>query len=632
MDKVKMQSMDITADNIEKIGALFPEAVTEVKKDGKVTKAIDFDVLKNLLIAGNTEIAEGRKERYEFNWPEKKKHARLANQPITSTLRPMREDSVDFDTTENLYIEGDNLEVLKLLQNGYAGRIKMIYIDPPYNTGNDFVYNDDFKASEQNFKEANSYYDEDGNVIADANTTSNGRFHTDWLNMMYPRLKLAKNLLSDDGVIFISIDDNEVENLRKICDEIFGINNFISQMVWKNKYGAGGGTSKIANIHEYILIYSKNELDSIYCELSEELQAQYKNKDEYFSIRGGYVTQPMATTSKGERVNLMYEIVHNGEIIKPPKGGRWIWSKEKFDKAYAENKIVINKIKNGYSVRFKQYLRDDDGNLRKGTQMSLISNIYNQEGSKEFSEIMDDKRIFGFPKPINLLKQFFKWEINNNNNGDMIVLDFFSGSATTAHAVMQLNAEDNGNRKFIMVQLPEKTDEKSEAHKAGYKNICEIGKERIRRAGKKIKDENPLTTTDLDTGFRVLRLDSSNMKEVFYKPEEFTQENIALFADNVKADRTDEDLLFQTMLSHKIELSVKIEELTLAGKKAFSVDDGYLIACFDKDITIDTIEAIAKRKPVYAVVRDDSFNGDSTAENFEQIFRQFSPDTVRKVI
>ena len=632
MDKVKMQSMDITADNIEKIGALFPEAVTEVKKDGKVTKAIDFDVLKNLLIAGNTEIAEGRKERYEFNWPEKKKHARLANQPTTSTLRPVREDSVDFDTTENLYIEGDNLEVLKLLQNGYAGRIKMIYIYPRYNTGNDFVYNDDFKASEQNFKEANSYYDEDGNVIADANTTSNGRFHTDWLNMMYPRLKLAKNLLSDDGVIFISIDDNEVENLRKICDEIFGINNFISQMVWKNKYGAGGGTSKIANIHEYILIYSKNELDSIYCELSEELQAQYKNKDEYFSIRGGYVTQPMATTSKGERVNLMYEIVHNGEIIKPPKGGRWIWSKEKFDKAYAENKIVINKIKNGYSVRFKQYLRDDDGNLRKGTQMSLISNIYNQEGSKEFSEIMDDKRIFGFPKPINLLKQFFKWEINNNNNGDMIVLDFFSGSATTAHAVMQLNAEDNGHRKFIMVQLPEKTDEKSEAHKAGYKNICEIGKERIRRAGKKIKEESPLTTVDLDTGFRVLRLDSSNMKEVFYKPEEFTQENIALFADNVKADRTDEDLLFQTMLSHKIELSVKIEELTLAGKKAFSVDDGYLIACFDKDITIDTIEAIAKRKPVYAVVRDDSFNGDSTAENFEQIFRQFSPDTVRKVI
>lgn len=624
--------MDITADNIEKIGALFPEAVTEVKKDGKVTKAIDFDVLKNLLIAGNTEIAEGRKERYEFNWPEKKKHARLANQPTTSTLRPVREDSVDFDTTENLYIEGDNLEVLKLLQNGYAGRIKMIYIDPPYNTGNDFVYNDDFKASEQNFKEANSYYDEDGNVIADANTTSNGRFHTDWLNMIYPRLKLAKNLLSDDGVIFISIDDNEVENLRKICDEIFGINNFISQMVWKNKYGAGGGTSKIANIHEYILIYSKNELDSIYCELSEELQAQYKNKDEYFSIRGGYVTQPMATTSKGERVNLMYEIVHNGEIIKPPKGGRWIWSKEKFDKAYAENKIVINKIKNGYSVRFKQYLRDDDGNLRKGTQMSLISNIYNQEGSKEFSEIMDDKRIFGFPKPINLLKQFFKWEINNNNNGDMIVLDFFSGSATTAHAVMQLNAEDNGNRKFIMVQLPEKTAEKSEAYKAGYKNICEIGKERIRRAGKKIKDENPLTTTDLDTGFRVLRLDSSNMKDVFYKPEEFDQENIALFADNVKADRTDEDLLFQTMLSHKIELSVKIEELTLAGKKAFSVDDGYLIACFDKDITIDTIEAIAKRKPVYAVVRDASFNGDSTAENFEQIFRQFSPDTVRKVI
>ena len=656
MDKVKMQSMDITADNIEKIGALFPEAVTEVKKDGKVTKAIDFDVLKNLLIAGNTEIAEGRKERYEFNWPEKKKHARLANQPTTSTLRPVREDSVDFDTTENLYIEGDNLEVLKLLQNGYAGRIKMIYIDPPYNTGNDFVYNDDFKAIEQNFKEANSYYDEDGNVIADANTTSNGRFHTDWLNMMYPRLKLAKNLLSDDGVIFISIGQNENANLSNVCNEIFSEANKIAQISRVMKSGSAKGQFFSPNV-EYIFVYAKNilNLTGFRQPLSEEIINKLYTSIESSGIRKGEKYRPFGLyqASLDARPNQRYYIeAPDGELLIPPgdtfpyeeKDGAmvspnsndkvWRWSKERYIEEKLKGNIefkksdgvLLNSRKESarWNVYTKLWLneRQEEGMV----PVDLITKWENRISKKELKDINIP---FDFAKPIELIKFIFSIIPENK---DAIVLDFFSGSATTAHAVMQLNAEDNGHRKFIMVQLPEKTAEKSEAYKAGYKNICEIGKERIRRAGKKIKDENPLTTTDLDTGFRVLRLDSSNMKEVFYKPEEFDQENIALFADNVKADRTDEDLLFQTMLSHKIELSVKIEELTLAGKKAFSVDDGYLIACFDKDITIDTIEAIAKRKPVYAVVRDASFNGDSTAENFEQIFRQFSPDTVRKVI
>ena len=400
--------------------------------------------------------------------------------------------------------------------------------------------------------------------------------------------------------------------------------------MWKNKYGAGGGTNSVASVNEYILVYSRSPLESITCSLSDELAASYSQKDEKFSYRGGYVTQPLASTSKGARANLMYTIFHDGAEIKPPTGGRWIWSKEKFEKAYNNNEIVINKTSTGYSVRFKQYLFDESGIKRRGTQLSLIADVFNQEGSKEFGELFGDKRIFDFPKPTKLIRKLLDLEINNESNEKSVVLDFFSGSATTAHAVMKLNAEDGGNRKFIMVQLPEATDEKSEAYKAGYKNICEIGKERIRRAGKKIKEESPLTTQDLDTGFRVLKLDFSNMQDVYYTPADFNERD--LFEDNIKEGRTDEDLLFQAMIELGIELSAKIEKKEIAGKTVWNVSDGYLLACFDENVNETTITEIAKQHPYYFVMRDSSLANDQVADNFEQIFEHYSKDTIRRIL
>ena len=635
MDNLKMHSLDGVQRNIELIGKLFPNAITEVKRNGKVEHAIDFDVLRQEL---SDSIVEGREERYQFTWPDKKKAMLAANAPITATLRPVVTDSVGKDGTpggfdsENLYIEGDNLEVLKLLQETYLGKVKMIYIDPPYNTGNDFVYEDDFAQRTEDYMGNSGQYDEEGNRMV-TNTESNGRFHTDWLNMIYPRLKLAKDLLADDGLIFISIDNNEIENLRKICDEVFGESNCVSQLVWKNKYGAGGGTNGVAYIHEYILVYSKKGIESITCDLSDELISAYNKQDEKYAERGGYLTQPLASTSKGVRANLMYPIYHNGVEIHPPKGGRWIWSKEKFDRAYANNEVVINQTKDGWSVRFKQYLRDEEGTMRKGTQLSMITNVFNQDGTKEFSNLIGDKRIFDFPKPTKLISQLLKLEINGASNKDAIILDFFSGSASTASSVMQLNAEDGGHRKFIMVQLPEKTDEKSEAYKAGYKNICEIGKERIRRAGRKIKENAGLTApVDLDIGFRCLRLDSSNMENVYYTPEEISQQDMFSLVDNVKSDRTPEDLLFQVMLDLGVLLSSPIEVKEIAGKKVFNVADGFLLACFDHDVTEETVKAIAQMKPYYAVFRDSSMANDSVATNFDQIFETYSPETVRKVL
>ena len=635
MDTLKMHSLDGVQRNIDLIGKLFPNAITEVKRNGKVEHAIDFDVLRQEL---SDSIVEGREERYQFTWPDKKKAMLAANAPITATLRPVVTDSVGKDGTpggfdsENLYIEGDNLEVLKLLQETYLGKVKMIYIDPPYNTGNDFVYEDDFAQRTEDYMGNSGQYDEEGNRMV-TNTESNGRFHTDWLNMIYPRLKLAKDLLADDGLIFISIDNNEIENLRKICDEVFGESNCVSQLVWKNKYGAGGGTNGVAYIHEYILVYSKKGIESITCDLSDELISAYNKQDEKYAERGGYLTQPLASTSKGVRANLMYPIYHNGVEIHPPKGGRWIWSKEKFDRAYANNEVVINQTKDGWSVRFKQYLRDEEGTMRKGTQLSMITNVFNQDGTKEFSNLIGDKRIFDFPKPTKLISQLLKLEINGASNKDAIILDFFSGSASTASSVMQLNAEDGGHRKFIMVQLPEKTDEKSEAYKAGYKNICEIGKERIRRAGRKIKENAGLTApVDLDIGFRCLRLDSSNMEDVYYTPEEISQQDMFSLVDNVKSDRTPEDLLFQVMLDLGVLLSSPIEVKEIAGKKVFNVADGFLLACFDHDVTEETVKAIAQMKPYYAVFRDSSMANDSVATNFDQIFETYSPETVRKVL
>ncbi len=639
MDKMRMQTLDITQSNIEKIGQLFPNCLTErIDENGKVENVIDFDVLRQEL---SKDIVEGAQERYQFTWPDKKKAIRLANAPTTMTLRPCREDSVDFDNTENLYIEGDNLEVLKLLREDYLGKVKMIYIDPPYNTGNDFIYNDDFSQTAEDYSEVSGQTDNEGNRLFQ-NTEANGRFHTDWLNMLYPRLKIAKDLLSPDGVIFISISDVEIINLRKICDEIFGPNNCVAQIVWKNKYGAGGGTGGVASVHEYILIYSRCPIDNITCNLSEELQASYSQRDEKYSTRGGYTTQPLASTSKGARANLMYPIEYNGDIILPPKGGRWVWSKEKFDRAFANNEIVINKSSEGYSVRVKNYLYDESGRMRRGTQLSMITNVFNQAGSKEFAELMGDKRIFDFPKPTDLLKQLFSLEVNREDDA-FILLDFFSGSASSAHAVLRLNAEDKGHRKFIMVQLPEETEPKSEAYKAGYKNICEIGKERIRRAGKKILSEIKTNTEvgglfdaaeeespKLDIGFRVLKLDSSNMQDVYYRPEDSSEST--LFEDNVKPDRTGEDLLFQVMLECNLPLSAKIQTEKVAGKEVFSVNNGYLIACFDEDVNEKVITAVAKRKPYYFIMRDKSLSSDNVADNFEQIFQAYSKGTIRRIL
>lgn len=627
-----MQSLDVIGFNIKKIQQLFPNCVTErLGKDGKPELAIDFEKLQAEL--SNEIIGEGE-ERYQFTWPDKRAANRLANTPTTMTLRPCREESVNFDHTQNLYIEGDNLDVLKALRETYLGKVKMIYIDPPYNTGNDFVYNDDFAQSRGEFEETSGLFDEEGNQTIDPmqrNTESNGRFHTDWLNMIYPRLKVARDLLSDDGVIFISIDDNEVENLRKICDEIFGSENHIETVVWKNKYGAGAKTVGFISAHEYILVYSKNTITDLTCEFIGEEREKYNKKDSKFNQRGPYRTQPLMTNSLGDRPNLMYSIFYNGVEIKPRK--QWVWSKERMEEAIANDNVEFSLQKDGsYTVRSKSYLYDENGKIRRGKPVSVMNGPFTQDGTQEVRNLFDAKSVFDFTKPSELIKFFIGLEINGNNSRDYIILDFFSGSATTAHAVMQLNAEDGGNRKFIMVQLPEKTDEKSEAYKAGYPNICEIGKERIRRAGKKIKEDNKDKEgiEKLDTGFRVLKLDSSNMEDVYYTPQEFTMQS--LFNENVKADRTGEDLLFQVMLDLGIELSAKIETQQIAGKTVYLVDDNYLVACFDRDVTEAAITEIAKLHPVYFVMRDASAANDNVIDNFEQLFEAYSKDTVRKIL
>lgn len=629
MDKLRMQSSNGVEDNITKIAQLFPDCVTETvdERSGQPKHLIDFEKLKQNL---SDSVMSERAERYQFTWPDKSKAILLANSPVNATLRPCREDSVDFDNTQNLYIEGDNLDVLKCLKETYLHKVKMIYIDPPYNTGNDFVYEDDFAQSSEEYLANSEQFDEQGNRMF-TNAESNGRFHTDWLNMIYPRLKVARDLLTDDGVIFISIDDNEEKNLRNICDEIFGAENRIETIVWKNKYGAGAYTVGFISVHEYVLCYSKKKISNITSELDEEGQAVYSKKDEKYAIRGGYMTQPLMTNSLGNRPNLMYPIEYKGVSIYPRK--QWVWSQERLQNAINNNEVEFNLQKDGtYSVRSKAYLRDENGKMRRGKPLSLMTGPFNQEGTKEIRSLFEGKSIFDFTKPTQLIKKFLSLQINDSDDTDFIVLDYFSGSATTAHAVMQLNSEDGGNRKFIMVQLPEKTDEKSEAFKAGYKNICEIGKERIRRAGKKIKEESPSTTQDLDTGFRVLKLDSTNMQDIYYSPKDISQADLFSQVDNVKPDRTGEDLLFQVMLELGATLDSKIETTTVAGKTIYNVAEGYLVACFDPDVTDEVVKAIAQMQPAYAVLRDTSMKDDSTATNFEQIFKTYSPDTVTRIL
>ena len=627
MDKLKMQTVNKADENFKKLAEMFPNAVTEaIDENGEVVRAIDKDVLMQEI---NTRVVDGKEERYQFTWPDKKKSVLLANAPINKTLRPCREESVDFDNTENLYIEGDNLEVLKLLQETYLGKIKMIYIDPPYNTGNDFVYADDFAQSTDEYLENSGQFDDEGNRLV-KNLDSNGRFHTDWLNMIYPRLKLAKDLLSEDGVIFISIDDNEDFNLKKCCDEVFGEMNFLAQCVRKRRDSQANLSKNISPIHEYVLIYAKRQGDILNKVAANIDENEYRNPDN--DPRGPYKTMPC--TNKGGAVY----------TVKTPTGKEiteeWRFKRETYDKLFADNRLVFPKGGEG-KPRYKLFLyeKKEEGQLANTWLDNLASN---QEATREIKSLFDDKLLFDTPKPIGLLE--FCTQLSTQK--DSIVLDFFSGSAATAHAVMQLNAEDGGHRKFIMVQLPEETEEKSEAYKAGYKNICEIGKERIRRAGNKIRNEELGVRNDnsslltpnssLDIGFRVLKLDSSNMKEVYYTPDEYEMSLFDSLEDNIKEDRTPEDLLFQVMLDLGILLSSKIqvrsEKVGMRSYSYFDVEDGYLIACFDKDIDEEVITAIAKQKPYYFVMRDSSMANDSVATNFDQIFASYSPSTIRKVL
>ena len=627
MQHLTMQTKDITDENIAKLKALFPNAVTEVKDDdGNIREAIDFDVLRQEL---SHEIVEGREERYQFTWPDKKKAMLEANTPINKTLRPVVEDSVGKDGTpggfdsENLYIEGDNLDVLKLLRETYLGKIKMIYIDPPYNTGNDFIYDDDFAEDSDEFKERNFQFDELGNRMVQ-NTESNGRFHTDWLNMMYPRLKLAKDLLSDDGVIFISIDDNEVENLKKICDEVFGEINIIGIILWKKKTN-GNNMGFIPSVHDYIVCYSKSIVsitDFGYTITDEYLSKTFSNPDS--DPRGAWTTTDLSANHKGPSFPIINP--NTGEIHYPPQGRYWVFNEEEVKKRIIDGRIIFGKSGKGKPVQKVFAENRKFGKIRAESWWD--DKGFNSDATEEQRNLFGIAKLFTHPKPSKLIYNLLKISIESED----LVLDFFSGSATTAHAVMQLNAEDGGHRKYIMVQLPELTDEKSEAYKAGYKNICEISKERIRRAGRKIKQDSPLTTKELDVGFRCLRIDSSNMKDVYYRPKEYTKDLLNVMEGNIKPDRSPMDLLFQVMLDLGISLSSPIEKTSIQGKEIFNVDNNILIACFDDNIDESVITAIAKQKPYYFVMRDSGMASDSVAANFEQIFETFSRDTVRRVL
>lgn len=621
MDKLKMHSINKVDDNILKIGKLFPNCLTERKNEqGEVEYAIDFDVLRQEL---SPVIVEGNEERYQFTWPDKKQSLLLANAPIAKTLRPCHEESVNFDNTENLYIEGDNLDVLKLLQETYLGKVKMIYIDPPYNTGNDFVYEDDFAQSTEEYLANSGQYDDDGNRLVQ-NNESNGRFHTDWLNMMYPRLKLAKDLLTEDGVIFISIDDNEIENLKKICNEIFGVLNFEGHIHWRRRHNQPNDKTKMIGIvTEHILSFSKNNVVLKQSGVGKlDLTGIFTNPDN--DPKGPWASKPwkVGSDQSGSRYTINSP---NGNILNE----EWMGDQKTFNDFLAEGRIYFPRGGDGMPrKKYYHFERESEGQC--ATNWWPHDQFGHNQGANEYmTSLFGSKNVFSNPKPIQLLRALIK--ISNTKQSDLL-LDFFSGSSTSADAVMRLNAEDGGNRKFIMVQLPEETDEKSEAFKAGYRNICEIGKERIRRAGKKIKEEVGLTAQNLDTGFRVLKLDSTNMKDVYYNPNDYEANLFTTLADNIKADRTPEDLLFQMMLDLGVLLSCKIEEQEINGKKVFNVADGYLIACFDEHVTAETVKAIAQQKPYYFVMRDSSLADDSVATNFEQLFATYSPDTIRKVL
>ncbi len=643
MDSLKMQSPNLVNDNIEKIAALFPNCITEDRdENGTVRRVVDFDLLRQELSAS---LVEGPRERYTLNWPGKNEAILTANAPIAKTLRPCKEASVDFDNTQNIYIEGDNLDALKLLQETYLNKIKMIYIDPPYNTGNDFIYEDDFADDIDSYKLKTKQIDEKGNKLIDEekwkqNTTANGRFHSDWLTMMYSRLKLARNLLKDDGVIFISIDNNEVENLKKVCSEIFGEANFISELIWKSGRTAA---SHFTNEHEYILCFAK---------LKSSLPLFEYDGDESISdraIKRPTIKNPVSAIRFPAGIDFQSEdkvfpsIFGEGEPVKiidgifEAKNGK-LANDVTIEAAWTMKDMIIgwlngNEIYDQKGQKVTRFFFKANGVLQyekaKGTvhPKSIIEGYTTKQGGNDVAELLGTN-YFSFPKPKDLIASFVAVVTKN----DDIVLDFFSGSATTAHAVMAQNSDDDGNRKFIMVQLPEPCAEMSEAFKAGYKTIAEIGKERIRRAGKKIKEENPITAQNLDTGFRVFKVDTSNMKDVYYTPDELKQDNLELFKDHIKPDRSPEDLLFQVFIDWGLDLTLPIAKDTIEGKTVFLVDTNALIACFDSGINEELVKKLAAHKPLRAVFRDDAFGSDSVKINVEQIFKSLSPVTEVKSI
>ena len=624
MDKLRMQSSNGVEDNITKIAQLFPDCVTETldERSGQPKHLIDFEKLKQNL---SDSVISERAERYQFTWPDKSKAILLANSPINATLRPCREDSVDFDNTQNLYIEGDNLDVLKCLKETYLHKVKMIYIDPPYNTGNDFVYEDDFAQSSEEYLANSGQFDEQGNRMF-TNAESNGRFHTDWLNMIYPRLKVARDLLTDDGVIFISIDDNEVENLRKVCDEVFGEQNFIATLIWERAFAPKNDAKFISSSHDYIVMCAKRieNFKIGRLERTQEANARYSNPDN--DPRGVWTSGDMLVKTYNKSCD--YPITTpSGKIVNPVPGRCWRFSEESFLEKVKDNRIWFGPEGNGVP-RVKRFLSELKFEGMAPTSILFHKEVgHSQEGSKEVTALFGDKGVFDGPKPVRLLQRLLTLANLDDNS---IILDFFSGSASTAHAVMKMNVEKNKHCSFVMVQLPEHISEKKKEQ--GYETVCEIGKERIRRAGKKIKEESPLTTQDLDTGFRVLKLDSTNMQDIYYSPKDISQADLFSQVDNVKPDRTGEDLLFQVMLELGATLDSKIETTTVAGKTIYNVAEGYLVACSDPNVTDDVVKSIAQMQPAYAVLRDTSMKDDSTATNFEQIFKTYSPDTVTKIL
>jgi len=655
--KLKMHSPDLTQANIDKLAELFPNCVTEAQdENGNIKRAIDFDLLRQEL---SDHLVDGPRERYQLNWPGKREALLTANAPIAKTLRPCREESVDFDTTKNLFIEGDNLDALKLLQEAYLNKVKMIYIDPPYNTGNDFIYEDDFAESIDEFLKRSNQKDEQGNRMI-SNMQSSGRFHSDWLSMMYSRLRLARNFLSDDGVIFISIDDGEIHNLRKVLDEIFGEKNFVSQLVWEKKKKGAFLSGAVTNVKEYVVVYTKNmsSFQGLIGQIAKDQETypviKTTNARGVRTIRKGipskyreknHVVKKGTRISSGnmEMILLSDLVIKDGVLAEDVRvDSNWIYSQELIDKYSADRSLYVTQdlyFRRVVSEPRKKMLKDllpRKGESEAGFNFKYSDDLFedgwgtNEDGFDELHDLLGDQNLMSFPKPSKLITKLILSACRFDKK--CIVMDFFAGSSTTAHSIFSLNAQDGGNRKFIMVQIPEPCDEKSEAFKGGYKSIAEISKERIRRAGKKILEAECHVNWNKDIGFRVLKVDSSNMKDVYYTPDAVTQEGLFGQVDNIKEGRTDEDLLFQVLLDWGVDLSLPIQAETIAGRTVYFVDEDALAACFETGIDEEFVKKLAERKPLRAVFRDSGYGNDSTKINVEQIFKMISPATEVKTI